>query len=143
MEILILNGPNMNLLGRRERGIYGNMSFDTYYEILQSQYPDIQLSYAQSNSEGELIDKLHAVGFSINGILFNPGGYAHTSIALSDAVAAITTPVVEVHISNVFAREEFRHHSYISKNCAGIICGFGLEGYRLGIEHFLRRRDAK
>ncbi|MCU0352952.1 MAG: type II 3-dehydroquinate dehydratase [Cytophagales bacterium] len=143
MEILILNGPNMNLLGRRERSIYGNMSFDTYYEILQGQYPNVKLTYFQSNTEGALIDKLHEVGFSADGILFNPGGYAHTSIALADAVAAITTPVIEVHISNVFAREPFRHHSYISRNCAGIICGFGLEGYRLGIEHFLRRREAK
>ena len=143
MEILILNGPNMNLLGRRERSIYGNMSFETYYEILQGQYPNVKLTYFQSNTEGALIDKLHEVGFSADGILFNPGGYAHTSIALADAVAAITTPVIEVHISNVFAREPFRHHSYISRNCAGILCGFGLEGYRLGIEHFLRRREAK
>jgi len=143
MEILILNGPNMNLLGRRERSIYGNMSFETYYEILQGQFPNIKLSYFQSNTEGLLIDKLHEVGFTIDGVLFNPGGYAHTSIALADAVAAITSPVIEVHISNVFAREEFRHHSYISRNCAGIICGFGLESYRLGIEHFLRRREAK
>jgi 3-dehydroquinate dehydratase-2 len=143
MEILILNGPNMNLLGRRERSVYGNMSFETFYEILQSQYPDVTLTYFQSNNEGALIDKLHETGFTVDGILFNPGGYAHTSIALSDAVAAITTPVVEVHISNVFAREEFRHHSYISRNCAGIICGFGLEGYRLGIEHFLRKRETK
>ena len=141
MEILILNGPNMNLLGRRERSIYGNMSFDTFYEILQDQYPDVNLTYFQSNNEGALIDKLHEVGFTADGVLFNPGGYAHTSIALSDAVAAITSPVIEVHISNVFAREEFRHHSYISRNCAGIICGFGLEGYRLGIEHFLRKRE--
>ena len=143
MEILILNGPNMNLLGRRERSIYGNMSFETYYEILQGQFPDIKLSYFQSNTEGLLIDKLHEVGFTVDGVLFNPGGYAHTSIALADAVAAITSPVIEVHISNVFAREEFRHHSYISRNCAGIICGFGRESYRLGIEHFLRRREAK
>lgn len=143
MEILIMNGPNMNLLGRRERSIYGNMSFDTFYEILQDQYPDLNLTYFQSNNEGALIDKLHEVGFTVDGILFNPGGYAHTSIALADAVAAITSPVIEVHISNVFAREEFRHHSYISPNCAGILCGFGLEGYRLGIEHFLRRRETK
>lgn len=143
MEILILNGPNMNLLGRRERNIYGNMSFDTYYEILQGQYPNIKLSYFQSNSEGGLIDKLHEAGFTADGILFNPGGYAHTSVALADAVAAITTPVIEVHISNVFAREPFRHHSYISPNCAGIICGFGLEGYRLAIEYFLRKRETK
>ncbi len=143
MEILILNGPNMNLLGRRERSIYGNMSFDTFYEILQDQYPDVNLTYFQSNNEGALIDKLHEVGFTADGVLFNPGGYAHTSIALSDAVAAITSPVIEVHISNVFAREEFRHHSYISRNCAGIVCGFGLEGYRLGIEHFLRKRETK
>lgn len=139
MKILILNGPNMNLLGRRERNIYGNMSFDTYYEILQGQYSNVELTYFQSNTEGLLIDKLHETGFSFDGIIFNPGGYAHTSIALADAVAAITTPVIEVHISNVFAREPFRHHSYISRNCAGVIGGFGLEGYRLGIEYFLRK----
>ncbi len=139
MKILILNGPNMNLLGRRERNIYGNMSFDTYYEILQGQFADVELTYFQSNTEGLLIDKLHETGFTFDGIIFNPGGYAHTSIALADAVAAITTPVIEVHISNVFAREPFRHHSYISRNCAGVIGGFGLDGYRLSIEYFMRK----
>lgn len=139
MKILILNGPNMNLLGRRERNIYGNMSFDTYYEILQHQFTDVELTYFQSNTEGLLIDKLHETGFTFDGIIFNPGGYAHTSIALADAVAAITTPVIEVHISNVFAREQFRHHSYISRNCAGVIGGFGLDGYRLSIEYFMRK----
>ncbi len=139
MKILILNGPNMNLLGRRERNIYGNMSFETYYEILQGQFTDVELTYFQSNTEGLLIDKLHETGFTFDGIIFNPGGYAHTSIALADAVAAITTPVIEVHISNVFAREPFRHHSYISRNCAGVIGGFGLDGYRLSIEYFMRK----
>ena len=139
MKILILNGPNMNLLGRRERNIYGNMSFETYYEILQGQFTDAELTYFQSNTEGLLIDKLHETGFTFDGIIFNPGGYAHTSIALADAVAAITTPVIEVHISNVFAREPFRHHSYISRNCAGVIGGFGLDGYRLSIEYFMRK----
>ena len=139
MKILILNGPNMNLLGRRERNIYGNMSFETYYEILQGQFTDVELTYFQSNTEGLLIDKLYETGFTFDGIIFNPGGYAHTSIALADAVAAITTPVIEVHISNVFAREPFRHHSYISRNCAGVIGGFGLDGYRLSIEYFMRK----
>ncbi|MGN5955958.1 type II 3-dehydroquinate dehydratase [Sphingobacterium lactis] len=137
-KILILNGPNLNLLGVREKGIYGDQSFETYFEELKSQFPNLELSYFQSNSEGSLIDKLHEVGFSWDGIVFNAGAYTHTSVALGDAIAAINTPVVEVHISNVHQREAFRHHSYLSKNCKGIIVGFGLDGYRLAIDSFTK-----
>ncbi|MGV6944211.1 type II 3-dehydroquinate dehydratase [Sphingobacterium kyonggiense] len=137
-KILILNGPNLNLLGVREKGIYGDQSFETYFEELKSQFPNLELSYFQSNSEGSLIDKLHEVGFSWDGIVFNAGAYTHTSVAIGDAIAAINTPVVEVHISNVHQREAFRHHSYLSKNCKGIIVGFGLDGYRLAIDSFTK-----
>jgi len=137
-KILILNGPNLNLLGVREKGIYGDQSFETYFEELKSQFQNLELSYFQSNSEGSLIDKLHEVGFSWDGIVFNAGAYTHTSVALGDAIAAINTPVVEVHISNVHQREAFRHHSYLSKNCKGIIVGFGLDGYRLAIDSFTK-----
>ncbi|QMU27966.1 type II 3-dehydroquinate dehydratase [Adhaeribacter radiodurans] len=133
MKILIINGPNLNLLGTREKSVYGTRSFDNYFEELKTAFPDLELEYYQSNIEGELINKLHEVGFSYKGILLNAGAYTHTSIALADAIAAIETPVIEVHISNVYAREEFRHKSYISKNCKGCIVGFGLEGYRLGL----------
>jgi 3-dehydroquinate dehydratase-2 len=136
MKILIINGPNLNLLGVREKGVYGSESFESYFEKLKSLFLQTDLSYFQSNIEGELINKLHGVGFSIDGIILNAGGYTHTSIALADAIAAIKTPVIEVHISNIYARESFRHHSYLSRNCAGVICGFGLDGYRLAIEHF-------
>jgi 3-dehydroquinate dehydratase-2 len=139
MKILILNGPNLNLLGVREKSIYGDQSFETYFGKLQTQYGGVELTYFQSNSEGELINKLHEVGFSWDGIVFNAGGYTHTSVALGDAIAAIRTLVVEVHISNVYAREPFRHHSYLSKNCAGVICGFGLESYRLALEYLVNR----
>ena len=139
MKILILNGPNLNLLGVREKSIYGNQSFEGYFEGLKAQYGGVELAYFQSNVEGELINKLHEVGFSWDGVIFNAGGYTHTSVALGDAIAAIRTPVVEVHISNVYAREAFRHHSYLSKNCAGVICGFGLESYRLALEYFVRK----
>ncbi len=139
MKILILNGPNLNLLGVREKSIYGDQSFEAYFRKLQAQYGGVELTYFQSNSEGELINKLHEVGFSRDGVVFNAGGYTHTSVALGDAIAAITTPVVEVHISNVYAREPFRHHSYLSKNCAGVICGFGLESYRLALEYLVNR----
>lgn len=137
MKLLILNGPNLNLLGTRETSIYGNQSFAAYFETLKSKYPKIELHYFQSNVEGELINKLHEVGFSFDGILFNAGGYTHTSVALRDAIAGITTPVIEVHISNVFAREEFRHVSLIAPKCKGSISGFGMDSYRLAIESFI------
>lgn len=138
MKILIINGPNLNLLGVREKGIYGNQSFENYLEVLRKAYPQLALSYFQSNIEGELINKLHENGFSADGIILNAGGYTHTSVALADAVSAITTSVVEVHISNIYAREAFRHHSYLSSRCAGVICGFGMDGYRLAVEYFIK-----
>lgn len=134
MEIIIINGPNLNLLGKREPSVYGQASFETYFETLKAAYPQINLHYYQSNHEGALIDKLHEVGFSYDGIILNAGAYTHTSVALHDAIRGITTPVVEVHISNTFAREDFRHHSYISPVAKGIIIGFGMESYRLAIE---------
>ena len=134
MKILILNGPNLNLLGRREPNIYGNASFDDYLPQLRAQYPDMQIDYFQSNVEGELIDKMQEVGFSYQGIVLNAGAYTHTSVALHDCIRAITSPVIEVHISNVHQREPFRHHSLISSACRGVICGFGLDSYRLAIE---------
>ncbi len=136
-KILILNGPNLNLLGIREKGIYGDQSFEHYFDQLTSKFPDLELHYFQSNSEGVIIDKLHEIGFSFDGIVLNAGAYTHTSVAIADAIAAINTPVVEVHISNVHQREEFRHHSFLSKNCKGVILGFGLDGYRLAIESYL------
>lgn len=136
-KILILNGPNLNLLGVREKGIYGDQSFEEYFETLKSRYARIDLTYSQHNSEGAIIDKLHEVGFDYDGIVLNAGAYTHTSIAIADAIAAINTPVIEVHISNVHQREKFRHHSYLSKNCKGVILGFGLDSYRLAIESFL------
>lgn len=136
MRILILNGPNLNLLGTREPEIYGHQTFEQFFEALVEKYPAQDLEYYQSNIEGELINKLHEVGFSYDGIIFNAGAYTHTSIALADAIAAITTPVVEVHISNIHAREKFRHHSYLVPNCVGSIVGLGLSGYALAIHHF-------
>lgn len=136
MKLLLLNGPNLNLLGIREPGVYGAEAFDLYFTGLKHQFPQIQLEYYQSNVEGELINKLHETGFSYDGIIFNAGGYTHTSVAISDAIAAIKTPVVEVHISNVYKREEYRHVSLMSKNCAGVITGFGLESYKLAVLHF-------
>ena len=138
MQILILNGPNLNLLGIREPGIYGNSSFDDYLEKLRKQYKDITIDYFQSNVEGEMIDKMQEVGFSYDGIVLNAGAYTHTSVALHDCIRALKTPVIEVHISNVHAREEFRHHSMISSACKGVICGFGLDSYRLAIEAILK-----
>lgn len=135
-KILILNGPNLNLLGVREKGIYGDQSFEVYFESLKSKFSDLELHYFQSNSEGAIVDKLHEVGFSFDGVVLNAGAYTHTSVAIADAIAAINTAVVEVHISNVHQREEFRHHSYLSKNCKGVILGFGLDSYRLGLESF-------
>ena len=137
MKILILNGPNLNLLGKREPGIYGAQGFEEYYEELRKRYPDVEFEYFQSNIEGEMIDKLHEVGFSYDGIVLNAGAYTHTSVALQDAIRGIAAPVVEVHISNVHKREEFRHHSMISCACLGVICGFGLDSYRLGVEALL------
>lgn len=133
MKIAIINGPNLNLLGKRETDIYGNMSFDEYFASLQVLFPQVQLTYFQSNIEGELIDEIQKLGFSFDGIVLNPGGYTHTSVALGDAIAAIKTPVVEVHISNVHAREEFRKLSHVSGKSAGSIIGLGLKGYELAI----------
>lgn len=136
MRILIINGPNLNLLGKREPSIYGDLSFDQYLEALNKEFNE-RIDYFQSNVEGELINKIHEFGFSNVGIILNAGGYSHTSVAISDAIAAIESPVIEVHISNVFAREEYRHHSLLSKNCKGVIVGFGLSGYRMAIQWLL------
>lgn len=136
-KILILNGPNLNLLGKREPAIYGSLSFVEFFESLKKKYADAELHYFQSNVEGELINKLHEVGFSFDGIILNAGAYTHTSIAIGDAIKGIETPVVEVHISNVHAREEFRHVSYIAPNAKGVIAGFGLQSYELALESFL------
>lgn len=137
MKLLILNGPNLNLLGKREPEIYGDMDFDAYFSELKRNFPDIKFEYFQSNHEGALIDKLHEVGFHYDGIVFNAGAYTHTSLAIADAIAAIQTPVVEVHISNVYKREVIRHTSLMAKYCAGCISGFGIRGYKLAIESFL------
>jgi len=137
VKVIIINGPNLNLLGTREKSVYGEQTFEDYFEQLKSDFPDVELEYFQSNVEGELIDKIQEVGFSYDGILLNAGGYTHTSVAISDAVAAVSTAVVEVHISNIFAREEFRHISLLSKNCEGIISGFGLDSYRLALDSLL------
>ncbi|WP_306550912.1 type II 3-dehydroquinate dehydratase [Daejeonella sp.] len=137
MKIQIINGPNLNLLGVREKSIYGDSSFETYFEELRTKYSIIELEYFQSNVEGEIINKLHEVGFSYDGIILNAGAYTHTSVAISDAIAGIKTPVVEVHISNIYAREEYRHVSLTGKNCKGVLTGFGLNGYRLALESFL------
>ena len=134
MKILILNGPNLNLLGVREPGIYGSSSFESYLPKLQVQYPNIELEYFQSNIEGEMINELQRVGFTYDGVVLNAGAYTHTSIALHDCIRSLKIPVIEVHISNVHTREEFRHHSFISPVCKGVICGFGLDSYRLAIE---------
>jgi 3-dehydroquinate dehydratase-2 len=137
MKIQIINGPNLNLLGVREKSIYGDSSFETYFEELRTKYSIIELEYFQSNVEGEIINKLHEVGFSYDGIILNAGAYTHTSVAISDAIAGIKTPVVEVHISNIYAREEYRHVSLTGKNCKGVLTGFGLNGYQLALESFL------
>lgn len=136
-KILIINGPNLNLLGKREPAVYGNVPFETYLEQLRGKYPQCEIDYYQSNIEGELINKLHEAGFSRDGIILNAGGYAHTSVALHDAIKAVAAPVVEVHISNVHAREPFRHVSMISAACQGAVIGFGLESYRLALESFV------
>ena len=137
MKIQIINGPNLNLLGKREPGIYGSEGFQTFYGELQIRYPDVTINYFQSNVEGEIINTLHEVGFSYDGIIMNAGAYTHTSIAIADAIAGIKTPVIEVHISNVYAREDFRHQSMMAKNCKGIITGFGLQSYELAMLSFL------
>ena len=137
MKIIIINGPNLNLLGKREPSIYGSESFEDYFIYLKEKFPSIDLYYFQSNVEGELINKLQEVGFTYNGILLNAAAYTHTSIGIGDAVKAITTPVIEVHISNTMAREEFRHQSYISPNASGVILGFGLKSYELALQSFL------
>ncbi len=136
MKIAIINGPNLNLLGKREPGIYGSEDFESFFARLQIKYPAITFSYFQSNVEGELIDQVQKFGFDYDGIIMNPGGYTHTSVALGDAVAAITAPVIEVHISNVHAREDFRKISHVSAKCKGTISGLGLRGYELAIEYF-------
>jgi 3-dehydroquinate dehydratase-2 len=136
MKILIINGPNLNLLGTREPEVYGSESFESYFETLQNQFNSIELSYFQSNIEGELISKLQEVGFTYDGIIINAGAYTHTSIGIADAIKAITTPVVEVHISNTFSRETFRHQSFISPHAKGVIIGFGLKSYELALKSF-------
>lgn len=139
MKILLLNGPNLNLLGTREPEIYGHQSFEDYFETLKINFPKVELEYFQSNHEGALLDKLHEAGFSADGIVLNAGAFTHTSVALADAIAAITTPVIEVHISNVHRREPFRHQSFLSAHCVGSIVGLGLEGYRLAVLWFLKQ----
>jgi 3-dehydroquinate dehydratase-2 len=137
MKLLILNGPNLNLLGTRETSIYGSQDFNSFFEELKSQFPQVELDYYQSNVEGEIITKLQEVGFTYDGILLNAGAYTHTSIGIGDAIKAITAPVVEVHISNTFSRETFRHQSFISPHARGVIIGFGLQSYTLAVQSFL------
>ena len=139
MKIQIIHGPNLNLLGKREPETYGKQSFEEYFEKLKSRFPDVELHYHQSNVEGELINKLHEVGFSFDGIILNAGAYTHTSVAIHDAIAGIKTPVIEVHISNVYAREEFRHKSLITSKCIGLITGFGMDGYAMAIGYLLNK----
>ncbi len=142
MKIIIINGPNLNLLGIREKSVYGQESFDTFYEKLKKRFHNLDLDYFQSNVEGELINKLHETGFSYDGIIINAGGYTHTSVAITDAIAAIHTPVLEVHISNIYSREDFRHKSLLSKNCVGIISGLGLDGYTMAINYFMDKKHS-
>lgn len=137
MKILILNGPNLNLLGKREPEIYGSSTFEDFFMELKKKYADIELEYFQSNIEGEIINKLHEIGFSFDGVILNAGAYTHTSVAIGDAIKGIKTPVIEVHISNVHSRESFRHTSYIAPNAKGVIAGFGLQSYELALESFL------
>ena len=143
MQIIIINGPNLNLLGKRQPELYGVDSFEAYFTRLKQDFPQVELTFYQSNVEGELIDKLHEVGFCYDGIILNAAGYTHTSVALGDAVAAIDTPVIEVHITNIYSREEFRHKSLISPYATGVICGFGLEGYRYALSDFINRSHEK
>ena len=139
MQIIIINGPNLNLLGTREPDTYGNTSFQSYFDQLKTVFQALDLHYYQSNIEGEIINKLHEVGFTYDGIVLNAGGYTHTSVAISDAIAAIEVSVVEVHISNVHAREDYRHHSLLAKNCKGVVTGFGLKSYEMAIDSFLTK----
>jgi len=141
MKIQIINGPNLNLLGKREPSIYGSQSFDEFLEKLRQRFPTVEIDYFQSNVEGEIINKLHDVGFSFAGIILNAGAYTHTSVAIHDAIGSIKTPVVEVHISNIHAREEFRHTSLITAKCAGMLTGFGMEGYAMAIGYFLGKEN--
>jgi 3-dehydroquinate dehydratase-2 len=143
MKILIINGPNLNLLGKREPEKYGHSSFDDYYKVLKSRYPSVIFDYFQSNIEGELINEIHNSGFSSDGIILNAGGYTHTSVALTDAIAAVPAAVIEVHITNIAAREEFRHTSLIGISCAGSISGFGLDSYRLAVEALIELNSMK
>ncbi len=138
MKLCILNGPNLNLLGTREPGIYGHQTFEDYFSDLQKQFPSVELTYFQSNIEGEIIDQLHKVGFSYDGIILNAAAYTHTSVGIGDAIKAIETPVIEVHISNTFAREDFRHQSFVTAHAKGLILGFGLQSYALAIQSFLK-----
>ncbi len=140
MQIAIINGPNLNLLGKRETTIYGHQTFDAFFETLKNEFPTISFHYYQTNVEGELINEIQRVGFSFDGIVLNPGGYTHTSVALGDAIAAITTPVVEVHISNIFGREDFRKLSHVSAKSAGVISGLGLKGYSLAVEYLIEKK---
>lgn len=139
MKLIIINGPNLNLLGKREKDIYGNQDFDSFFLSLKTKYPQVELEYFQSNHEGDLINKIHEVGFSYHGMIINGAGFTHTSVALRDAIAAVTTPAVEVHISNIGAREAFRELSYLTAVCVGIISGLGLDGYALGIQYFINK----
>lgn len=136
MKIQVINGPNLNLLGKRETSIYGNQSFEDFFETLKKKFNDIDLHYYQSNIEGEIVNKLHEVGFSFDGIILNAGAYTHTSVAIHDAIGGIKTPVIEVHISNVYAREEFRHKSLITSKCIGMMTGFGMDGYALALHYY-------
>ncbi|AWV98893.1 type II 3-dehydroquinate dehydratase [Arcticibacterium luteifluviistationis] len=135
-KIIIINGPNLNLLGKREPEVYGNQTFDDYFKVLSERFSEVSLSHFQSNHEGVIIDKIHEIGFDYDGIIINAGGLTHTSVALADALSSVTTPAIEVHISNIHAREAFRHHSYLTSRCVGMICGLGLKGYELAIRHF-------
>src|SRR4051812_23042593 len=139
MKIAVINGPNLNLLGKREPGIYGSQSFEDFFEQLKDKFVGVELSYYQSNVEGELINELHRVGFDFDGVIMNPGGYTHTSVAIADAISAITAPVVEVHISNIYAREEFRKQSVVSSKCKGAVSGLGLKGYELAVKYFIEQ----
>jgi 3-dehydroquinate dehydratase-2 len=140
MNIIIINGPNLNLLGKREKDIYGEEKFDSFFKNLQSGYPEVNLHYFQSNNEGTIIDKIHEIGFTYDGIIINAGAFTHTSLAIRDAIAGIETPAIEVHISNIFKRESFRHLSYIAPVCVGSISGFGLESYRLALNYFIHKK---
>jgi 3-dehydroquinate dehydratase II len=139
MKVAIINGPNLNLIGKREPQIYGKENFEDYFPQLKKRFPLLKLDYFQSNHEGEIIDKLHQIGFEYKGIIINAGAYSHTSLAIADAIAAISTPVIEVHISNLQQRESFRHHSYLTRSCQGVIAGFGMQSYDLAVEYFSKK----